>query len=92
MKCHRSLEPPSRWRSGVRNALVGTLTFDQLIFQLRHGVDAQAVLRVQPGRFLMIPAGSPRLAAIDQSEEWSACLVGVFSPDVGRDVLFSEVM
>ena len=76
----------------MRNALVGTLTFDQLLFQLRKVVCPQAVLRVHPGRFLMIPDGSPRLAAIAQSEEWSACLVGVFSPDVDRDVLLSEVM
>ena len=76
----------------VRNALTGTLTFAQLLAQLRQCSGKQAVFRVLPGRFLMIPDGSPRLVAIELSSDWSSFLVGYFYPDVPRDVLLSEVM
>lgn len=76
----------------MRNALTGTLTFSQLFSQLRDSVGRQVVLRVLPDRFLMIPERSPRFAAIEKSEEWSACVVGIFTADVSRDVLLSEVM
>lgn len=75
----------------MRNALTGTLTFDQMLVQLRKSSGRQTVLRVLPRRFLVIPEGSPRLASIELSAEWSACVMGVFEPDVQRDVLLAEV-
>ena len=75
----------------MRFAVSGTLRTAALVAALRKCSSPQAVYRVQPGRFLLIPDGSPRLEALLRSREFSRRIVGVFSPDVQRAILASEL-
>jgi hypothetical protein len=63
---------------------------ERLHRRLSAQVAPQAIVQ-QSGKFDLVAADSPRLAAIMKSQNWQSRVLGVFSPDVPLDVLRDEV-
>ena len=65
--------------------------FSRLVRRIRAQAGACALVRHSAEKFDLIPANSPRLAALLRAPAWSVRVIGIFAHDVSADDLRREL-